>query len=490
MQSQGSTSGASPQILVAGLGLTGQSVLAHFARQGMPCLGYDTRVDRDLSAMRAQWPQCDLRQGAFEHAFSEAECQALTTLVLSPGIDPRQDWVVRLRAQGVAVVGDVELFARQVTQPVVAITGSNGKSTVTTLVTQALTLGGYEVAMGGNIGRPVLDLLADPTPYDVYVLELSSFQLETTRSLACCSAAVLNLSADHMDRYPDFASYIDTKLRLLKQTAWPVIATACFDVMASLSMALPDLGAHAAVFGQAGLSNPLLKRLIQQYPDTQMTFYGECQFEHQAWLCRATEADQPPTQQVPVAKMGLQQPHDRLNALAMLALCAPFGLPDQVFADTLAQFTGLAHRMQSVGTWQGVHWINDSKGTNVGATLTAIASVAAQTSGRVCVLLGGVSKGADFSALAQCVQTHVGLSVVFGQDRALIAQALAPATVSLVPDLTQAVQAAAQWARPGDTVLLSPACASFDQFRDFIARGEAFVDAVEHLAPSPTKDRS
>ncbi|WP_019894610.1 UDP-N-acetylmuramoyl-L-alanine--D-glutamate ligase [Hydrogenovibrio halophilus] len=439
--------------LVAGLGLTGQSVLNYFASQGEPCLAYDTRSDLAIASLQAQFPEVAFATGTLPGSWRKR----ISTLVLSPGLARSEPWVQRLVDDGIEVIGDIELFARAAGSPIVAITGSNGKSTVTTLVSQALALGGYQVGMGGNIGQPALNLLCDARDYDVYVLELSSFQLETTYSLQCTSAAILNVCEDHMDRYPSLADYIEAKMSLLSDTDWAVLPDD-----PRLTHLYPDDG-NKLVFG---LSEPL---------PGQSQRYGVLYKNDQAWLGWGSEAV------VPVAEMCRQGQHDQLNALAMMALCRPFRLSQAVFAQVLACFNGLPHRTQRVGCFDGVTWINDSKGTNVGASVTAIASTANDNQGRLFLLAGGVDKAADFAELGKAVRRYVAGVILFGQDRETLAGAMPSERVTLVPTLQEAVQAAAAMSAPGDTVLLSPACASFDQFDNYAQRGEVFMHEVEAL---------
>jgi UDP-N-acetylmuramoylalanine--D-glutamate ligase len=371
---------------------------------------------------------------------------------------PRSEsWVQKLADNGVEIIGDIELFARAAGAPIVAITGSNGKSTVTTLVAQALALGGYQVGMGGNIGQPALNLLCDARDYDVYVLELSSFQLETTYSLQCASAAILNICEDHMDRYPSLADYIQAKMSLLDDTNWAVLPDD-----PRLTHLYPDDG-NKLVFA------------LETPQDGETDRYGVLYKNDQAWLGWGSEAV------VPVAEMCRQGHHDQLNALAMMALCRPFRLSPAVFTQVLACFNGLPHRTERVGCFDGVTWINDSKGTNVGASVTAIASTANDCKGRLFLLAGGVDKAADFTELGKAVRRYAAGVILFGQDRETLAAVMPPERVTQVVTMQEAIYAAASMAQSGDTVLLSPACASFDQFRDYIERGEVFAQCVRDL---------
>lgn len=466
--------------LVAGLGLTGQSVLRYFQQVGESCLAFDTREELDLSDLKKQFPQIDFATGKIP---SEWLTQ-FDTLVLSPGIAQSEPWVESLKVLGKEVIGDIELFARTVGVPVIGITGSNGKSTVTTLVGEFLKQAGKQVGVGGNIGTPALDLLMDDNEYEVYVLELSSFQLETTYALETTASTVLNISEDHMDRYDSLEAYIQAKTRLLDQTHLAV---------------LPE------DFHLLAVNHP--KRVVRFGLNTpQSGHYGIWQSEEGTFLARKRSGREVEPL-VAVSKMALQGQHHQLNAMAAMALTEDFELPAAVYQQVLQQFSGLPHRTQPVAEINGVLWINDAKGTNVGATVTAIESFVPQAEsrkGKVILIAGGVGKGADFTPLlpaaAQCK-----LAILFGQDAPIIAQALEQTSaenthaknaekmskspvlprdlvIEQVNTLKQAVKKAFDQAQSGDVVLFSPACASFDQFANYIARGEAFEQLVNALS--------
>lgn len=438
--------------LVAGLGATGQSVMRYLSASGESMLAYDTRENCDISALQASYPDVHFATGKLPKTWHKW----ITRIVLSPGISQNEPWVQALHQRGVEVVGDIELFARAVSQPVIGITGSNGKSTVTTLVGEFLTEAGFNVGVGGNIGLPALDLLMDEEQYDAYILELSSFQLETTYSLHSQASTVLNISQDHMDRYTGLEAYIQAKTNIYSDTELAVVPLGYekkFWLTAQMNQ----------VF--FGLETPKDER-----------HYGVLQHKHQAWLGRGDQA------WVAVKSMAVKAAHHQLNALAAMALCEPFEVAPEVFAKVLGRFTGLAHRTQRVVEQAGVVWIDDSKGTNVGATATAIESLGqtCQNQGRIILLAGGVGKGADFSELAPVVAQYVKVAILFGADADKLASALEVVTeIIQLETLEQAVKLAASMAQPGDIVLLSPACASFDQFKNYQHRGEQFVAYVE-----------
>ncbi|RUM92915.1 MAG: UDP-N-acetylmuramoyl-L-alanine--D-glutamate ligase [Thiomicrospira sp.] len=438
--------------LVAGLGLTGQSVLNYFASQGEACYALDTRPEFDTSELEKAYPDVEFATGALPTQW----CGKIDSIVLSPGIPKSEPWVKFCINQGTEVIGDIELFARAAGKPIVAITGSNGKSTVTTLVAEALKEAGYAVGVGGNIGCPALDLLTHQTEFDVYVLELSSFQLETTYSLQTVAATVLNISEDHMDRYLALEDYIQAKMTILNNT---------------------ELAVLPLDFERVGIARPgdevrFGLNYAEALPPKE---YGIVMKNGQAWLGWEKHAS------VPVTAMAQQGLHHQLNALAMMALCRPFELPDTLFEKVLKAFKGLPHRTQVVLEQEGICWINDSKGTNVGATVTAIESIKETLEGQVILIAGGVGKEADFKELGQTVSQSCGQAILFGQDKAVIAQQLPEDRVQLVDTLSEAVLLAKTIAKPGDAVLFSPACASFDQFKNYIDRGNAFEALVQEF---------
>ncbi|UQB42637.1 UDP-N-acetylmuramoyl-L-alanine--D-glutamate ligase [Thiomicrospira microaerophila] len=443
--------------LVVGLGLTGQSVLSYLTSAGEPMLAFDTREDFRAPQLEQNYPAVKFAYGTLPNTWKKK----ISRIILSPGVARTEAWIASFEASGVEVIGDIELFARAASKPIIAITGSNGKSTVTTLVSELLQQAGFQVGMGGNIGRPALDLLLDPLDYDLYVLELSSFQLETTYSLHSLSSVVLNISEDHMDRYPSLDAYIQAKTKIYNDTELAVLPKG-----------------HASDFWVTRQTKKVYFGL--EHPQSEQD-YGVVLQDNQAWLSRGSRP------LVKVSDMLLNAPHYQLNALAAIALCQDYDLSEEVFTDVLSRFRGLAHRTQWVATHHGVSWIDDSKGTNVGATLTAIQSLgyqAQQQGGKLILLAGGVGKGADFSPLASSLNQYAKQLVLFGRDQHLIEQALTTELdgeilMSCTQTLEQAVAVAKQNAVSGDIVLLSPACASFDQFENYHDRGEKFAAWVK-----------
>lgn len=439
--------------LVAGLGITGQSVLRYFEAQGEVCLAFDTRESLDIELLQASFPDIEFALGSIPTSwYTQFE-----TIVLSPGISKLEPWVVALQKLGKEVIGDVELFARAVGVPVIAITGSNGKSTVTTMAGLALQSAGYQVGVGGNIGEPVLDLLMDENEYDVYVLELSSFQLETTYSLNTVAATVLNISEDHMDRYADLEGYIQAKTQVFANSE-----------RAILPEGFTDSGLiHHALISHFGISEGFIKSDADYG-----VIHVDSPLGDQVWLGYGK------TPIVAVSDMKLKGRHHQLNVLAMMALCQSFNISAEHYTRVVSDFGGLPHRTQLVGCYEGVAWINDSKGTNVGATLTAIESIGGQTAGQLILIAGGVGKDANFSDLRAAVEGFCRHTILFGRDQAMIEHALEGLPLTRVTDLQQAVNLAKSLANSEDCVLFSPACASFDQFANYAQRGDIYTQLV------------
>ncbi len=458
----GEDPGLERSTLVVGLGKSGQSVLRFLSSHGAPLQAADTRQGPPgLSRLQQQYPNLEISLGPLEGTLLES----VERIVLSPGISRWDPAIQQAVAAGVEVVGDVELFARVATAPVVAITGSNGKSTVTTLVAAMAERGGMEARAGGNLGTPVLDLLGEKEP-GLYVVELSSFQLETTDSLAPEAAVVLNVSPDHMDRYSTLDHYAETKGSIYSRAAhriyqhgdgWPARLAA---------------GGGSASLYPYGLERPVNGKA-----------YGICRGDSPqkgGWICRGGEL------LIPLDKVKIRGRHNHANALASLALGDAVGIPVAAMVETLQSFGGLPHRTEWIAERHGVQWINDSKGTNVGATEAAILGLQSEIrigEQRIVLIAGGEGKGADFSPLRSLAGNLLRAVVLLGEDAPLIADSLGDTVpITLVDHMEDAVRAAERVARSGDTVLLSPACASFDMFSGFEARGDAFRQAVHDLA--------
>lgn len=440
--------------LIVGLGKTGLSCARFLAARGVSVAITDSRENPPgLNELRQELPDIGLFLGGFpESAFQVAE-----QLVLSPGVPMSEPLIQRAMARGVPVVGDIELFAQAVRAPVVAITGSNGKSTVTTLLGIMLQQAGQQVAVGGNLGDPALSLLH--AGVERYVLELSSFQLETTCSLQPEVAVVLNISPDHLDRYPDLQAYSDTKAAIYRQARGRV-----FNLDDPRVMAMRPPGGAAEGDRFFTLDEP------------QDGVFGVRCFDNSEWLCRG--------QQRLIRCHELRMPgrHNQANALAALAIGSLLSLPMESMLRSLRQFTGLPHRTQFVKESAGVRWYNDSKGTNVGACVAALEGLVTGTHAKVVLIAGGIGKGGDFSQLKPVVEQHARAVILLGQDASLIADALGDRVPLLrARDMDEAVLLAAGYAEAGDRVLLSPACASFDMYRSYQHRGEQFTDSVARL---------
>jgi UDP-N-acetylmuramoylalanine--D-glutamate ligase len=445
-QPHSTASGA--RTLIVGLGATGLSCARYLAARGVPLAVTDSRAaPPGLQALQRELPDIAVFTGGFdERLFSQAE-----QLVLSPGVALNTPQVAQALARGATVTGDIELFAQAAAAPVVAITGSNGKSTVTTLVGEMARAGGIRVAVGGNLGTPALDLL-DPA-VELYVLELSSFQLETTESLRPAVATVLNVSPDHMDRYASFEDYAATKARILR-------------------------GAGVGVFNA---DDPVVAAM-DGVDDAWHFTLGEAQGEKMFGVCPIDGADYLCRGEHPLlAASDLRIPglHNRANALAALAIGTALGLELGAMLDVLRRFPGLPHRTQFVAEIGGVTWYNDSKGTNPGAACAALLGLDRGDDSRTVLIAGGDGKGAEFSSLAPVLASCARAVVLIGRDAERIA-AVVPAGIvcAKAADMDDAVLRAAGLARAGDRVLLSPACASFDMFSGYAERGECFVAAV------------
>lgn len=442
--------------VVIGLGATGQSVVRFLLRKGVSLVAMDSRSEPpELAVLKCEFPQLCVETGAF----SAETLLAASEIIISPGISLTEPAIARAAANGIPIIGDIELFARELkslapASKVVAITGSNGKSTVTTLLGMMAKEAGFKVAVGGNIGIPVLDLLTQPA-VELFVLELSSFQLETTFSLAPAVATILNLSADHMDRYSDLAAYHRAKQRVYRNAKNLVVNRSDDLTRGPLS--------HKSHEWSFGLNCPDLGQ------------FGLGQKKGEAWLMQGLKT------LMPAAELAMVGQHNIANALAALALGSAVGLPMGAMLKVLQSFCGLPHRCERIIDFNGITFVNDSKATNVGATCAAINGLASDGD-KIVLIAGGDGKGADFRPLADCTHGLRAL-VTIGVDGNRIAAVVNDKTeVHSASSMNEAVSRALRLAAPGDFVLLSPACASFDQYRNFEVRGEAFRRAVFELA--------
>ena len=400
----------------------------------------------EMQALRELAPDAEIRVGRFDERLLEGASE----IIASPGVSLREPFIIEAARRGLPIIGDIELFAREAQAPVAAITGTNGKSTVTTLVAKMAEAAGKRVLAGGNLGRPALELLTEPTP-DVYVLELSSFQLDTTHSLRTAAATVLNVTPDHMDRYDSIEAYAESKARIFDR---------CDTAVVNLDDPLVRvMGGEGKVLGFSLIKDPDAEYYAVERGDDVALMYK----------------DEPLTLMSQLKITGL---HNAANALAAIAMADALGISRAASIEALRQFPGLAHRSQWVADVRGVRYVDDSKGTNVGATLAAVAGMP----GSLIVIAGGQGKGQDFAPLAPAFRNKVRHVVVIGQDAKLIAAALeGVCTMEFASDMDSAVRACARVAQPGETVLLSPACASLDMFKDYAHRGDVFAAAVRSL---------
>ncbi|MCR8923690.1 UDP-N-acetylmuramoyl-L-alanine--D-glutamate ligase [Dasania sp. GY-MA-18] len=437
--------------VVVGLGLTGLSCARYLASKNIPFSVVDSREQPPgLKELQQELPDVAVSLGAItDEALANAN-----ELIISPGVSLEQPAIQRAIAAGTAYCGDIDLFRREAKAPIIAITGSNGKSTVTALVGEMAAAAGKRVAVGGNIGVPALALLAEPEP-DLYVLELSSFQLERAQPLNAEVATVLNISPDHMDRYSDIAAYHRAKHRIF---------FGCKQVVVNCSDTL---------------SKPLVPDEVKQWhfglgqPD--FKGFGLIKEGEQEFLAFQFE------KLMPVSELKIVGRHNIENALAALALGHAAGLPFAAMLKALRNFAGLPHRCQFVASIAGVKYYNDSKATNVGAALAAIEGLAASVE-KIVLIAGGEGKGASFDDLLVPVQRACSAAVLIGTEAQVLADLLSPVVkVSKAGSMVEAVAAAKALAKEGDAVLLAPACASFDMYSNYQQRGDDFCAAVNAL---------
>ena len=442
----GSRAKAAKKDLVIGLGATGLSVARYLKRAGQDAVFLDSREEPPgLQELDELWPEAKRKLGGTKLPGKVAR------VIVSPGVPDSDAVVAAARDAGLEVISDIELFAREARAPFVGITGSNGKSTVTTLLYHMCRAAGHTALAGGNLGEPALDLLAEDEP-DVYVLELSSFQLQRTQSLPARVAVLLNITPDHLDWHESEAEYREAKYRIFRNAESAVINREDSEAAARTK--------HIDRVISFGLDAP---------PDGQ---YGIRSEDGQAFLARGDNL------LLAVDELALFGLHNQANALAALAAGELLRLDMQAMLQVLCEFPGLPHRMQFVRRVAAVNYVNDSKATNVAAAIASIRSV----DGMLVLIAGGVGKGADFSELAEPLEKKLRAAVLIGRD----AEAIEASLDTIMPtyfarDMDDAVQQAAAFAEAGDTVLLAPACASFDQFDNYAARGDAFCGAVEAL---------
>jgi UDP-N-acetylmuramoylalanine--D-glutamate ligase len=444
-----SSAHSAARTVVVGLGRTGMSVVRYLRAHGTAVAVTDTRAAPPaLPELRALAPEVRVSAGALDPRLLEGA----DAIVVSPGVAAVGAFFDAARARGVPVFGDIELFARAVRAPVVGITGTNGKSTVTTLVGLMAARAGRRTRVGGNLGEPALELL-DPSA-ELYVLELSSYQLDTTDTLTLTAATVLNVSADHFDRYATLGEYAASKARIFRHCGTAVLNADDPQVAAMGTLAR--------------------RRLRFSLDAASGAEYRLARHGGREWLARGEEW------LLALDELKLAGRHNAANALAALALGEALELPRAAMLDSLREFPGLPHRTEWVADIAGVRYVDDSKGTNLAATLAAVSGF----SGPLLLIAGGEGKGQDFSALGAALRGKVRRAFLIGRDARALGEAIgASCPIDYCATLEAAVAQAARHAREGDTVLLSPACASLDMFRDYAHRGEVYAAAVRGLSP-------
>lgn len=436
---------------ILGMGATGISVAAFFASKDMPFDFADSRnVPPNIDLVKVNYPQAEIALGSFDTDFL---CR-YDRLIVSPGISLAESALVKAKQQGVELLGDLELFLEQAEAPVVAITGSNGKSTVTALLGKMAADSGISVGIGGNLGTPMLDLLDHS--HKLYVIEVSSFQLELLNDSRGAISCLLNISPDHLDRYKNLQEYHTAKHRIFRGASKVIVNREDVLTRPLISTQIPMIG--------FGLNQPDLGSfgILEGIKDGYLSYGIE----------RLMRVDQ----------VALKGTHNIANALAALALGYSVDLPMQGMLDTLKTYKGLPHRCQSIAQINNVSFINDSKATNTGATIAAIKGFGNPNSKNIVLIAGGQAKGQDFSSLSAEITAFVKLTILIGEDANQLAAALdGSCEIKYSDSLDEAIIQANHSAISGDTVLLSPACASFDMFDGFEHRGYCFETAVNAL---------
>ncbi len=434
--------------LVFGIGLTGMSVARYLKHNGIEAVYVDSRSEPPaLDELRELLPDAEVVLGDS----AAVDLKNINRIIASPGVADAEPLLASARESGIDVVSDIELFAHEASAAVVAVTGSNGKSTVTTLLALMCDAGGKTVLAGANLGEPALDLL-ERDPPDFYILELSSFQLQRTMNLPAKVAVLLNITADHLDWHESEKNYRNAKYRIFRNADSAVIGRAD-----------PDIAKHV------GKGTGIITFGADTPEDGH---YGLREEDGTAYLARGEQL------LLGMTELALVGRHNQLNALAALAAGELMGLELPAMLQVLAEFPGLAHRMQLIARKKGIDFIDDSKATNVSAAVASIESI----DGIIVLIAGGEAKGGDFNDLSEALSERLRAAVLIGSDADQIADALGKqAPIHIANDIDEAVVQAAAYAESGDTVLLAPACASFDQFPNYKARGDAFGAAVHRL---------
>ena len=445
---------ASQRVLVVGLGKTGLSCARFLAERKAEFAVMDSREQPPgLYEFKNEYPGIEIYTGVLDSKI----IAGFEVLIVSPGIALKEPALQQAAKAGKQIIGDIEILAQCTSKPVVAITGSNGKSTVTTLLGDMAKKAKMNTVIAGNIGIPVLDLINADDKTDLYVLELSSFQLETTQTLDATASTILNLSEDHMDRYESLSDYAEAKHKVISGDGTVVVN-------------LDD------AFVQSLIENDIKSRKVlgfTLYNPTSPEQFGLRKVNGELWLSQGEQ------QLIPTSSLKIKGQHNVANVLAALALGTAINLPIPAMLEAAKQFTGLPHRTQWVTEHNGVQWFNDSKATNIGAAIAAIVGMASKN---LILILGGQGKGQDFEPLRTVIEEHVKQVLLFGEDAEVIDQTLGnKINKKIVPGLEQADIEANRIAAAGDIVLLSPACASFDMFSGYEQRGNEFMRLVKEV---------
>jgi len=437
--------------VIVGLGKTGLSCFRYLSNQGLNVAITDSREEPpELLELKAEFESASVYLGQI----NEQVLLASDQIILSPGVSLDNKSIKLSIENNIPVFGDIELFCQKAQAPIIAVSGSNGKSTVTTIVAEMTRLAGLKTYVGGNIGIPALDLLSDSTP-DLYVLELSSFQLETTYSLNAHASVVLNVSPDHMDRYSSFKDYVNTKKRIYSGQGLMVL----------------------------NKDEEYIHSIIDSKRDTiyfslgapEGENFGLINHNNEVWLSQGNEKI------INKNQLKIKGEHNISNALAAMALAGAVNVPTNIMADVLKNFTGLEHRCQLVREIDNVSWYNDSKATNVGACIASITGLCEL--GNIILIAGGDSKGADLSGLNPIVKKYIKRVFLFGIDANKLADVMgSDVDKEFVNNMNEAVKGASKIADPDDIVLLAPACSSLDMYKNYQQRGDAFISAIDALS--------
>ncbi len=437
---------------IMGMGNTGLSCLRFLRAMEKPCCIMDSRANPPgLQVLLDEFPEVPYALGGWRHDW----LMGAGRIIVSPGIALTEPCLLEAKAAGITICGDIELVAQCAKAPVVGITGTNGKTTVTSLTGELLATAGKRVAVGGNLGPPALELLTEDAP-EIYVLELSSFQLASTSSLHCKAATLLNCSPDHLDWHPSYEDYMTAKKSIYHSCDYKICARHDPNTM-------PHDKHNTIIYG---LDAPISEN-----------DFGLTKHRGEWCLVKGEQSI------LPLSELALSGPCPELNALAACALVSQLGVSVDVMTKVLSTYVGLPHRCEKVVQYRGVDWYNDSKGTNIGATSAAVQHLSSKHA-HLILLMGGVGKGADFSVMQALLKDQVRHVILFGQDGLAIQQALRGMSTEYVSTLSEAVQRANQVAKAGEAVLFSPSCASFDAFENFAHRGNVYKMLVKELVCS------